>query len=385
MKILFVTQVVPFPVRGGESLRSGGLLKSLLQSGHELWVISPLSPDASDLAGQFPGAQFIPYVFIPEKISRLSQFEGYFNRDKKLIRLFNEILSTQHIDLTIIDYFFLGQYISFFKDQGIPVIYGTHNAQSRLRLQQPADGIMEKIVRLFSFLAQAWHERIYFKRADQLICVSEIDRKFYRRFIPDRKISVIPNFVDEASYKPAAEKKPYIIMTGNFHSFQNYYGLQWFLDNVWNKELARITELYLLGKGAEEVFLAISKGRNFHQVKVIENQDDILNYLASASAAVVPLWHGSGTRFKCIEAMALKTQLISTSIGAEGIDHGGGILIADTPGQFCQLIKLSLKKKVDSTDLAYETFINKYSLGANKKQLNEIILSFAESKGKTRS
>jgi glycosyltransferase involved in cell wall biosynthesis len=384
MKILFVTQVVPFPIRGGESLRSGGLLKSLLHSGHEVWVISPLTPDKPDLARQFPGAQFIPYVFIPEKISLLSQFAGYFNRDKKLIRLFNEILSTQHIDLAIIDYFFLGQYISFFKDQGIPVIYGTHNAQSRLRLQQPADGIMEKIVRLFSFLAQAWHERIYFKRADQLICVSEIDRKFYRRFIPDRKISVIPNFVDEASYKPAAEKKPYIIMTGNFHSFQNYYGLQWFLDNVWNKELARITELYLVGKGADEALSAISKGRNFHHVKVIENEDGILNYLASASAAVVPLWHGSGTRLKCIEAMALKTQLISTSIGAEGIDHGGGILIADTPGQFCQLIKLSLKKKVDSTDLAYETFINKYSLGANKNKINEIILSLAESKGKTR-
>jgi len=375
MRILFITQVVPFPVRGGESLRSNGLLKCLLKSGYELLVISPLSPDTPGLAGYFPGIQFISHVFIPEKISRLGEFAGYFKRDKKLIRLLDDILQTQDIDITILDYFFLGQYISYFIDKGIHVMYGTHNAQSKLRMQQPADGIMEKIVRLFSFLAQAWHERIYFKRADQVICVSEIDRKFYRRFIPERKISIIPNFVDETLYKPAIEKRPYIIMTGNFESFQNYHGLEWFVNSVWNDELSGITELYLVGRGAAVAVSLISKGREINRVKVIENQNDILKYLAFASAAIVPLWHGSGTRLKCIEAMAIKTQLISTTIGAEGINHGGSILIADNPVLFRSYIRNALNGTSNHTDMAYRVFIENYSSAINKTRLDNIILS----------
>jgi polysaccharide biosynthesis protein PslH len=375
MKILFITQVVPFPVRGGESLRSSGLLNCLLKSGHELYFISPMSSATPGLEEHFPGAQFIPYVFSREKESRISQFTGYFKRDKNLLQIFNDILGSQHIDLAIIDYFLLGQYISFFKRYGIPVIYGTHNAQSRLRRQQPAKHFMEKTVRLFSFLAQAWHERIYFKRADQLICVSAIDREFYARFMPKEQISIIPNFVDESSYIPSIEKKSFIIMTGNFDSFQNYYGLLWFLDDVWNEDLEEMTELYLSGKGVKEVFSVISKGRNFRRVKVIDKQEDILQCLASASAAVVPIWHGSGTRLKCIEAMALKTQLISTSIGAEGIDHEGSILIADTPGLFRTHIKAVLSGETNHTEKAYRVFRNTYSSEINRERLEKIIMS----------
>ena len=57
-------------------------------------------------------------------------------------------------------------------------------------------------------------------------------------------------------------------------------------------------------------------------------------YIASAKATVVPLLHGSGTRLKCVESMALKTQIISTDLGAEGIEHEGSIITADDPYKF---------------------------------------------------
>jgi polysaccharide biosynthesis protein PslH len=374
LKILFITQVVPIPPSGGERIRSYGLLSCLVQLGYQVLAITPPLENIADAELQLPGVTFIPFNFDTPSGS-VAQFGSYFKPDKRLKALILQMLSREHIELAFIDYFFLGQYVPVIKAHGIPVIYGTHNAQSQLRLQQPAKGIAAKLTRFFSFLAQSIHERVYFRKADELICVSEIDFQFYRKFIPEKKISVIPNFVDEALYRPSDVKKPSIIMTGNFSSFQNYQGLEWFINNVWNEELEEITSLYLVGKGAEKAFTDASGSRVHRKVVIRENPADFQEMIASALVAVVPLWHGSGTRLKCIEAMALKTQLISTTIGAEGINHQGSILIADSPEQFRQSIKLAVLKKSDHTLLAYHVFIENYSLKANIRPINDIIHS----------
>jgi hypothetical protein len=76
--------------------------------------------------------------------------------------------------------------------------------------------------------------------------------------------------------------------------------------------------------------------------------------------------------------MALKTQLISTTIGAEGIEHEGSILIADTAGSFRESIKQCLSGKVDHTEEAFGIFRRKYSLEAGGKILDGIILSLVK-------
>jgi glycosyltransferase involved in cell wall biosynthesis len=372
MKILFITQVVPFPPAGGEKIRSFGLLRCFAQPGYDVIAVTPELEQQAEAEKQLPGISFIPFKY-DSGDDPFSQFAGYFRPDKRLKTLILTLISSEHFDIAFIDYFFLGQYISVIKSHGIPVIYGTHNAQSLLRLQQPGIGITGFVTRIFSYFAQALHERIYFRKADHLICVSEIDRLFYLKFIRKNKISVIPNFVDESLYRPAAEKKPYIIMTGNFSSFQNYHGLAWFLQEVWNEELEGITSLYLVGKGAKKAMADAAGSRVIRNLVIMEDPADFARLIASATVAVVPLWHGSGTRLKCIEAMALKTQLVSTTIGAEGIIHKGSILIADTPELFREQTKLAALRQVDHTELAFRAFFENYSLEVNKGRIHSII------------
>jgi glycosyltransferase involved in cell wall biosynthesis len=59
-----------------------------------------------------------------------------------------------------------------------------------------------------------------------------------------------------------------------------------------------------------------------------------------ASAFIVPLRIGGGTRLKIYEAMAMEKPVISTSIGAEGLPLRDGceLLIADTPGEFAEKV-----------------------------------------------
>jgi glycosyltransferase involved in cell wall biosynthesis len=232
-----------------------------------------------------------------------------------------------------------------------------------------------RLVRSFSYLAQYLHERKYFKRADGLIAVSENDREYYRKFVPANKVHLIPNFLDEASYQVAGQKEPYIVITGNFHSFQNYFGLKWFLENVWNSELWHNVDFYVAGRGAGQALASISQEQANEKIRCLEDLEDVRGLIAKASAAIVPLWHGSGTRLKCIEAMALKTQLISTSIGAEGIHHQGSILIADEPEQFRRNILKVVAGEVDHTDQAYHVFMKSYSLASNKRTIEALIQS----------
>ena len=65
-----------------------------------------------------------------------------------------------------------------------------------------------------------------------------------------------------------------------------------------------------------------------------------LGYYKKASVSIVPLHHGSGTRLKILEAMSFGVPVVSTSIGAEGIDYENDlqILIADHPSDFAQKI-----------------------------------------------
>ncbi len=106
-------------------------------------------------------------------------------------------------------------------------------------------------------------------------------------------------------------------------------------------------------------------------------QDDLKGLIRNARISIVPLLTGSGTRLKCIEAMALKTQIVSTSRGSEGIEHEGNILIADSATEFRDKILEVLDGKVDTTDKAYDIFMAKYSLAANRLVFQEMLTSLS--------
>ncbi len=107
-------------------------------------------------------------------------------------------------------------------------------------------------------------------------------------------------------------------------------------------------------------------------LKPVGEVENIKLLIAAATASIVPLLQGSGSRLKCIEAMALKTQLISTKHGAEGIEHKGSILIADKPADFQKQILRVLDDQVNNTGQAYEICKKHYSLEVIQSSLMNI-------------
>jgi glycosyltransferase involved in cell wall biosynthesis len=119
----------------------------------------------------------------------------------------------------------------------------------------------------------------------------------------------------------------------------NQEGLLWFLENVWPHILktCKNTILHIAGRNAPQWLIPkIAK----HNVMFHGEVPNAYTFMQNAGIMIVPLLSGSGMRVKIIEGMAMGKAIVSTTIGAEGIDveNGKEILIADKPDDFAQKI-----------------------------------------------
>jgi len=124
----------------------------------------------------------------------------------------------------------------------------------------------------------------------------------------------------------------------------NREGMEWFLENFY-KEIADgtlMTKLYVAGNDIPELFDDYEAlGKIFIQGEV----DNALEFVNSKAIMIVPLLTSGGMRVKIVEGMAMQKCIISTSLGAEGINYvdGRDILIANTIEEFHKAIKRCIR------------------------------------------
>lgn len=374
--ILYITEESPFPAFGGGRIRRHGIFKALSALGYRVHAIVGNKFKINLDHYKIKNISFFEYNY---KSNIIPRYFKIFKKNKTLMRLIRKVMADYKIDLAFLDCYFIGQYISFFKKLEIPVILGTENAQSRLNLMRPANNLLRKAEKYTNFLLQYIHERLFFNRADAVIVVSANDFQFYEKFVSEKKLYVVPNFLDFSRYHFRGEKENYIVMTGSFRAYQNKMGLTWFLSEVWDDDLSNLTRFIVAGYYSKELLEGIKKkNKNLENVYALGQIEDITPYISQARISVVPLLHGSGSRIKILEAMALKTLVLSTSRGAEGIEHENSIIILDRAVDFKNEILNILrgsdisyyKKKIEK---AYQIALQKYSFPVNQKRIAEIL------------
>lgn len=175
-------------------------------------------------------------------------------------------------------------------------------------------------------------------------------------------IDVIPNGIDLASYRQVAEapQPSSLIFTGSFRYAANYEGMVWFLKEVFPLVLAVSPEARLTITG-DHASLPLPANENVNLTGLVE---DVRPYIVRSWVSLAPIFWGGGTRLKILEAMALRTPVVATTKGAEGLDvrHGEHLLIADTPGAFAEAV-LNI---IQDTDLRRRLTDNAYALVASK-------------------
>jgi glycosyltransferase involved in cell wall biosynthesis len=252
-------------------------------------------------------------------------------------RKIKTLLDDGGFDVAVCD--FLSASLNFPRVMKTPAVLFQHNVESALwhRQKQHEPNLIKRVAYRLEAAKMERYESAAVRRFDHVIAVSDSDRDIMKTMTEASRISVVPTGVDLAKFQAAAgleSTNPLVVFLGSMDWEPNIDAVEYFCRESWPAVRASIP-------GAK--FRIV--GRNPHprvkrlvsdSVEVTGTVPSVIEHLREAGVVVVPLRVGGGTRLKIFEAMAMGKAVVSTSIGAEGLDvHGDrDILLADTAESF---------------------------------------------------
>jgi sugar transferase (PEP-CTERM/EpsH1 system associated) len=184
------------------------------------------------------------------------------------------------------------------------------------------------------------YERQVCRSVRSVIAVSEADAKTMRELYGVSRVAAVPTGVDVAFFTPPVEAQTAtdLVFVGSMDWMPNVDGVVWFVREVLPLIRKKIPEcsLDVVGRTPGREVTELAEGDS--RIRITGTVPDVRPWLWESKMAIVPLRIGGGTRLKIYEAMAAKTAVVSTTIGAEGLDiaPGENILIADEPEAFAE-------------------------------------------------
>jgi glycosyltransferase involved in cell wall biosynthesis len=181
-----------------------------------------------------------------------------------------------------------------------------------------------------------------YRGADGVYLCSAADERRLLDHIPEARTAIIPNAADVEYYQPRPTDPPSdantLVYFGLLSTVPNVDGVTHFVRDIW----PRIAEAHpearckIIGGKPPPSLVALAGPK----VELTGFVSDLRPHLAGAAAVVVPLRLGGGTRLKIVEAMAMGKAIVSTALGAEGIDAvpGRDILIENQPTGFADAV-----------------------------------------------
>ena len=214
-----------------------------------------------------------------------------------------------------------------------------------------------------------------------IIAVSEVDAEMMRDRYGVSRITAVPTGVDIDFFTPVDKQPPPVadlIFLGSMDWMPNIDGMQWFFTEIWPLILAKRpqTTLAIVGRKPGPAILALGEKPG---IQVTGTVPDVRPWLHGSKLSIVPLRIGGGTRLKIYESMAARVPVVSTTIGAEGLDYRNQetIAIADSPALFAEQC-LNLLGDAPSMNrmsgAAWELVANRYSWQAVTDQFESCLI-----------
>jgi len=361
MRLLWVKAGKLLPVDTGGKIRSYNLLTHLTRW-HDVTLLSyyPGPPDAAyhqDLKQVFPGAIAVP-ARLPAKVSVRGRFDFmkgllselpytvHKHTTREVRERVRKLLASGSFDLAVCD--FLAPSANFGLKAPIPVILFEHNVETILWERQAANQTNAVTALVYKLEASKMgrYETTAIRRFDHVIAVSENDGDWFRAHCGSSKVSVVPTGVDTRMYTrdgDSASDSSLIMFVGSMDWQANVDGVLHFCREILPIVRTRLpgARFRIVGRNPGPAIRNLAA----EGIEVTGTVHSVVPHLCEAGVVVVPLRIGGGTRLKILEAMAMGKAIVSTTIGAEGLDvaDGSEIVLADTPADFASaLLRLML-------------------------------------------
>lgn len=346
MRILFLSRWFPYPPNNGSKIRIYNLINGLSKH-HDVTLLSFADQPANTIEMRKFCAEvkIVPWrEFDPTRwkarlgIFRLEPRSIVDTYSLEMAEAITETLRAGKHDLIIASQLQMAAYAPRFRQ--IPSIF------EELEIGLFHDRAFSRATgKLHLRSALTWFKlRLYLSRLLDMfractVASKQEDQLLHRNFPEFQKpVAIIPNGVDINEYRNfTTEKKPYtLVFAGSFRYHANYEAMLWFVGQVFPQILQQCPDAQLIITGDHQN-LPLPSQRN---ITLTGHVDDLKSLVASGAVSIAPLLSGGGTRLKILEAMALRTSVVTTSKGAEGLDVTSGehLLVADAPAEFAECV-----------------------------------------------
>lgn len=386
MRLLFLTPQLPYPPQQGTALRNWGVI-SRLAARHEIWLMSfdeefPLPsgerrnvPAGGRVRGESPLSQTCARIAafpvpprstqdrlrtlaasaLPDMAWRLwsPQFDSAF-------RLW---LRDHYFDIVQVEGIELARYLINATAAPLPrkthFVFDDHNSEYVLQKRTfEMDARNPKRLHGAAYSFVQWQrlrafERRALKAANATLCVSDQDAQSLKALEPSANPHVIYNGIDVASYDPTpnpsslplrsrdvpplgeGRRGGVVVFTGKMDFRPNVNAMLWFAEEIWPavQQAHPAARLLIVG---QKPSLRLDPLRADPSITLTGQVDDVRPYIAQADVYIAPLLAGGGTRFKLLEAMAMRRAIVTTTLGCEGFDVTSGreMIVADSARDF---------------------------------------------------
>lgn len=360
MKILILTNKLPYPPRDGGSIATLNMMTGLHKAGN---IITCLSMNTSK--------HNFPLENIPQELTSAIRFLGVdcdcsikplrmflnliFSKKPYIAERFNigiyreklvDLLKNELFDQIQLEGPYPGHYLGEIKKwSNATVSLRAHNVEHLIWVRK---AIHEK------FFLKSWYLRNMASRlekfemqvahqSDYLIPISELDEAYFKQNAYKKPTLTIPAGLSLEDYPLSPLPSDLtIFFIGALDWLPNQEGLTWFLDHVLEKLMAELPQLqfHVAGRNAPDHFVRKLKR---HRLVFHGEVANARKFIQSYRVMVVPLLTGSGIRIKILEAMALGRPVVTSPVGIEGIpaENMQEVMLADDPDLFKnQLVNL---------------------------------------------
>ncbi|MDF9475231.1 glycosyltransferase [Bacillus cereus] len=394
-KILFLTTLLPYPLDNGGKIKSYNTIKALsedyqidlvcfvnkTEEKENVEKLKNIADDIKIVQKTLIRSTSLKSFAIDYIKSLLTTYPYSINKFyvKEMEDILAEKISNNEYDYIYIDHLPMMVYMQLFKNHN--VILDQHNVENMIfkRYLESEKSFAKKLIGYMEYKKLERFERKAMQKADQIVCLSEEDKHSFENLgIHNEILNVIPIHMDikkEYNYSPHQPGKLKILFLGSMSWYPNQSGIQWFMENVWDKLDDKDYELYIVGSNPTE---DIKKYDNNSNVYVTGYVNDVDEYITKCDISIVPLFVGSGQRVKIIESFAKKIPVLSTSIGAEGLTYQNGkdIILADSAEEFInnlEKIKENNSKLLSISEHANNNFKENYSANVLPAKLKKVI------------
>ena len=384
LKVLLLTPQTPYPPDQGAPIRNYSFVRYLGQNpAYELSLLSfarpgedpANTPARAELAKYCRQVELVPHPAARSKAARLrdSLFSPLPDLAKRLASpefeaALAKLLQAETFDVIQCEGLEMAPFVLACRSRlTARLVLDEHNAeyllQRRIFEQDWQSGWKRRPAALYSRLQAVRlekYERMALEKFERAIAVSEPDRAALAALVPpgavSRRVAVIPNGIDLAEFSADSgpeEQPDTLVFTGTMDFRPNVDAVSWFAREVWPQILDRkpAARFFIVGRRPAPAVTALKERPGIYVTGTVA---DARPYVRQSALYIVPMRMGGGVRFKVLEAMAMGKPVVTTGMGADGINltPGQEAVVADTGEEFARHILELLDDPARRAELA---------------------------------